>query len=178
MTRRTSGNPELEPSGSERRSIGAEARSGPFYLVADWYWLTTSDLPGQHDATWAMLNRPECPPGGGSNCIERAAGDITIHDSFANIVKTEISGANTRFGARAETGWGFVAMRGFWRYVTSSEEQIAGEKSAVPAPAQRRAHRDLGRARRPHRFLGRELPRRNREPVGAKDGSIPGPDTT
>ena len=134
VTRLTSGNTELEPSGSERRSIGAEARRGPFYLVADWYWLTTSELPGQHDATWAMLNHPECPPGGGSNCIERAAGDIIIHDSFANIVKIDISGVNTRFGARAETGWGFVAMRGFWRYVTSSEEHIAGEERPYPLP--------------------------------------------
>lgn len=101
--RSTSSNSKLKPSRSERHSIGAEARRGPFYLVADWYWLTTSDLPGQPSATWAMLNHPECPPGGG-NCIERAAGDITIHDSFVNIVETEISGVNTRFGARAETG--------------------------------------------------------------------------
>ena len=134
VTRQTSGNLELKPSGSERRSIGAEARRGPFYLVADWYRLTTSDLPGQHDATWAMLNHPECPPGGGSNCIGRAAGDITIHDSFANIVETEITGVNTRFGARAETGWGFVAMRGLWRYVTSSEESIAGEERPLSLP--------------------------------------------
>ena len=134
VTRSTSGNPELNPSGSERRSIGAEARKGPFYFVADWYWLTTSDLPGQQDATWAMLNYLECPPGGGSNCIERAAGDITIHDSFANIVEIEISGVNTRFGARAETDWGFVALRGFWRYVTSSEERIAGEELPYPLP--------------------------------------------
>jgi len=134
VTRLTSGNIELEPSGSERRSIGAEARRGTFYFVADWYWLTTSDLPGQHDATWAMLNHPECPPGGGSTCIERAAGEITIHDNFANIVETEISGVNTRFGARAETGWGFVAMRGFWRYVNSSEERIAGEERPLPLP--------------------------------------------
>ena len=134
VTRRTSGSPELKPSRSDRRSVGAEARKGPFYLVADWYWLTTSDLPGQHDATWSMLNRPECPPGGGSNCIERAAGDITIHDSFANIVETNISGLNTRFGARMKTGWGFVAMRGFWRYVTSTEERIAGEKRPYPLP--------------------------------------------
>ena len=134
VTRRTSGSLELKPSRSDRRSVGAEARRGPFYLIADWYWLTTSDLPGQHDATWMMLNRPECPPGGGSNCIERAAGDITIHDSFANIVETRISGLNTRFGARMKTGWGFVAMRGFWRYVTSSEERIAGEKRPYPLP--------------------------------------------
>ena len=134
VRRLTGGNPELEPSGSERLSVGAEARRGPFYLVADWYRLATSDLPGQHDATWAMLNHPECPPGGGGNCIERAAGDITIHDSFANIVESEISGVNTRFRARAETGWGFVAMRGFWRYVTSGEERIAGEKQPLPLP--------------------------------------------
>ncbi len=134
VTRETSGNPELEPSRSHRRSIGAEARRGPFYLVADWYWLTTSDLPGRRDATWAMLNHPECPPGGGSSCIERAAGDITIHESFANILETEVSGVNTRFGARAETGWGFVALRGFWRYVTNSEERIAGEERPNPLP--------------------------------------------
>ena len=134
VTRRTSGNPDLDPSRSQRRSIGAEARSGPFYLVADWYWLTTSDLPGQNDADWAMLNHPECPPGGGAGCIERAAGDITIHDSFANIVEIDISGLNTRFGARAETGWGFVALRGFWRYVTSSEERIAGDERPYPLP--------------------------------------------
>ena len=134
VARRTSGNPDLDPSRSQRRSIGAEARSGPFYLVADWYWLTTSDLPGQNDADWAMLNHPECPPGGGAGCIERAAGDITIHDSFANIVEIDISGLNTRFGARAETGWGFVALRGFWRYVTSSEERIAGDERPYPLP--------------------------------------------
>ena len=134
VTRSTSGNPELEPSGSERRSIGAEARKGPFYLVADWYWLTTSDLPGQNNATWAMLNYPECSDGDGSNCIERAAGDITIRDSFANVVDIEISGVNTRFGARAETYWGFVALRGFWRYVTSSEERIAGKPLPYPLP--------------------------------------------
>ena len=134
VTRQTSGNPELEPSRSQRRSIGAEARRGPFYFVADWYWLTTSELPGLRDATWAMLNHPECPPGGGSDCIARAAGDITIRDSFANIVEIDISGLNTRFGARTETGWGFVAMRGFWRYVASSEERIAGDVQPYPLP--------------------------------------------
>ena len=134
VTRRTTGNTELEPSGSERFSVGAEARRGPFYLVADWYRLTTRDLPGQRDATWAMLNHPECHMEGAGNCIERAAGDITIHDSFANIVEIGISGVNTRFGARMDTGWGFVAMRGFWRYVTSSEEYIAGEKRPYPLP--------------------------------------------
>ena len=134
VTRRTSGNPELEPSRSHRHSIGAEVRKGPVYFVADWFRLTTSDLPGRHNATWAMLNHPECPPGGGSNCIERTAGDITIHDGFANIVDTEVSGVNTRFGARTDTDWGFVAIRGLWRYVTSSEARIAGETQRYPLP--------------------------------------------
>ena len=135
VTRQTSGNDQLEPSRSQRRSIGAEARRGPFYLVADWYWLTTSELPGLHDATWAMLNHPyERPPDGGGSWIERTAGDITIHEKFANIVEIDISGLNTRFGARAETGWGFVALRGFWRYVASSEERIAGEEQPYPLP--------------------------------------------
>ncbi len=33
-----------------------------------------------------------------------------------------------------DTGWGFVAMRGVWRYVTGSEEYIAGEKGSSPLP--------------------------------------------
>ena len=33
-----------------------------------------------------------------------------------------------------QTGWGFVAMRGFWRYVASSEEHIAGEGRPYPLP--------------------------------------------
>ncbi len=134
VRRNTSGNPELEPSGSERRSIGIEARRGPYYFVTDWYRLNTSDLPGRHNATWAILNHPECPPGGGRSCIERTAGQITIHESFANIVETEVSGVNTRFGARTETGWGFLAMRGLWRHVISSEERVAGQKRRYPLP--------------------------------------------
>ena len=134
MTRETSGNPGLDPSGSEMLSIGAEARKGPFYLVADWYRLTTSDLPGQNSATWAMLNLQECQGGNRKDCIERIGGDITIHDSFANIVDTEISGVNFRYGARRRMDWGVIGIRGFWRHVSSSEQHIAGEKQRYPLP--------------------------------------------
>ena len=133
VTRITVGNTNLEPSRSERRSIGAGARKGPFYLIGDWYTLTTSDLPGQNFASWAMLNYPECPEGG-SNCIQRTAGDITIHDSYANIVGTEISAFNTRFGAHKETDWGFLAVRGFWRYVISSKSFIKGTERRLSLP--------------------------------------------
>ena len=146
VKRFTSGNPELDPSGSERRSIGFETRKGPFYFIADWYQLATSDLPGQHNATWAMLNYDECPLGVTTSCIQRVAGEITIRDNFDNIVKTEISGVNTRFGTLTETDWGFVAMRGFWRYVASSEERILGEKQRYPLP--RNAVRIVTSARR------------------------------
>ena len=134
VTRETSGNPELEPATAQQRSIGAEFRNGPAYLVTDWYWLETTDLPGQHDATWAMLNHQECRPGEDGSCIERDGGDITIHESFANIVDTEVSGVNIRFGNRVETRWGFLAMRGLWRYVTDSERRIAGEEQKYPLP--------------------------------------------
>ena len=134
VTREMRGNPDLEPSGSERLSFGAGVRKGPMYVISDWYKLTTSDLPGTRGATWAMLNYPECSGAGGSNCIQRAGGDITIHDSFSNVVEIEVTGVNTRFGHRAETSWGFLATRGFWRYVTDSEERIAGEKRPYPLP--------------------------------------------
>ena len=133
VTRETKANPDLEPSGSERLSFGAGVRKGPMYVITDWYKLKTSDLPGRRDATWAMLNYPECPEGG-SDCIERAAGAVTIHDTIANVVEIEVSGVNTRFGHRAETSWGFLATRGLWRYVTDSEERIAGEGRPYPLP--------------------------------------------
>ena len=134
VERRTSGNPALNPSDSKRHSIGFENRKGPFYFVVDWYRLTTSDLPGQHNATWAILNYPECPPGVDTDCIERTAGQVTIHDSFANIVETKVSGVNARFGNRFDTDWGFFAFRGFWRYVAKSELEIASAKQAYPLP--------------------------------------------
>ena len=134
VTRETRANPDLEPSGSERLSFGAGVRKGPMYVISDWYKLTTSDLPGRRDATWAMLNYPECSEVGGSDCIEREAGDVTIHDTFVNVVEIEVSGVNTRFGHRAETSWGFLATRGFWRHVTDSEERIAGEGRPYPLP--------------------------------------------
>ncbi|MDE0281946.1 MAG: TonB-dependent receptor [Gammaproteobacteria bacterium] len=134
VTRSTTGNPDLDPSGSERGSVGVEIRRGPSYFMTDWYRLTTSDLPGLHDADWAMLNHPGCGSGSTGGCIERAAGDITIHERFANIVETGVSGVNMRFGTRADADRGFVAMRGFWRHVTSSEERIAGEEGRYPLP--------------------------------------------
>lgn len=134
VTRKMVGNPDLKPSNSERRSIGAGARMGPFYLIGDWYWLTTSDLPGQNFATYAVLNYPECTDTITKNCILRRGGDITIEDSYTNIIKTEVTGINTRFGARAETDWGFVAMRGFWRYVVESKSFIKGDKRRLPLP--------------------------------------------
>ena len=134
VTRETSGNPDLAPATARQRSIGAELRNGPAYLVTDWYWLETTDLPGRHDATWAMLNHQECQPGEDGSCIERDGGDITIHERFANIVDTEVSGVNLRFGNRIETRWGFLAVRGLWRYVTDSERRIAGEEQKYPLP--------------------------------------------
>ena len=129
VTREVKGNPQLDPSDSERLSIGAEARKGPFFLAAEWYDLSVSGVPGLNTATWAMLNLDECAEGGAmENCIERNGGDITVHQGFRNIVDSEISGINTRFGGGMRTSWGIVGMRGAWRYVVDAGHRIAGVK--------------------------------------------------
>ena len=129
VTREVKGNPQLDPSDSERLSIGAEARKGPFFLAAEWYDLSVSGGPGLNTATWAMLNLDECAEGGArENCIERNGGDITIHQGFRNIVDSDISGINTRFGGGMRTSWGVVGMRGAWRYVVDAGQRIAGVK--------------------------------------------------
>ena len=141
VKRTTSGNPKLKPAGAQRHSLGFEFRKESLYLISDWYRLKTKDLPGQYSASWAILNYPEyvnaeCSEEDSNRCIERrAGGDITIHDSYANIVNTEILGLNTRFGNRVDKDWGFVAFRGFWRYVDSGEATAAGETQRLALPS-------------------------------------------
>ena len=134
VTRVTAGNPELDPSGSERLAIGGEARKGPYFLGVEWYRLSRTGLPGRNSANWAMQNLDECMGDDRTNCIERTAGDITIHDSYANIVDTELSGINTRFGGGFRTGWGVVGLRGAWRRVTSADLRVAGEQDRYAIP--------------------------------------------
>ena len=134
VTRVTEGNPELDPWGTERLAIGAEARKGPFFAGVEWYRLSHSGLPGQNSANWAMQNLNECMDDDSANCIERTAGYITIHDSYANVVETDISGLNTRFGGGFRRGWGVVGLRGAWRRVTSAELRIAGEEDRFAIP--------------------------------------------
>ena len=126
VTRVTTGNPELDPSDTERVAFGAQARQGPLFLDVEWYRLSRSGLPGQNGADWAMENLDECMGDDRTSCIERTAGDITIHDSYANIVETEISGITTRYGGSFRTDWGELGMSGAWRYVTDAELRIAG----------------------------------------------------
>ena len=101
VTRVTKGNPQLDPSDTERFAIGAEARQGPLFADMEWYRLSRSGLPGQNSADWAMQNLYECLDDATTNCIARTGGDITIHDSYANVVENGLSGVNARLG------WGF-----------------------------------------------------------------------
>ncbi|MDE0310058.1 MAG: TonB-dependent receptor [Acidiferrobacterales bacterium] len=136
VKRELKGNPNLKPSRSERRSVGFGIIKGPSYFIADWYRLTTSNLPGTNYASWAVRNYDKCGDGvPETRCIEGLKeGNVTIKDSFANNTKTDIVGLNTRFGTTVDTDWGFVGMRGFWRYVASSEREVAGVKRKYPLP--------------------------------------------
>ena len=134
VTRVTTGNPRLDPSDAERLAIGAETRRGPYFLNVEWYRLSRSGLAGRNSADWAIRNLNECIGDERMGCIERTAGDITIHDSFANVTDTEVSGVNTRLGGGFRTGWGVVGMRGAWRRVTSAELRIAGEDDRYAIP--------------------------------------------
>ena len=122
------GNPKLDPSDNARLAVGAEVRKWPYLLGFELYRLTRTGLVGQNTADWAMQNLRECTNTITSNCIERTGGDITIHDSYANVVKTELSGITTRFGGGMRTSWGVVGVRGAWRHVTSAKLRVAGNR--------------------------------------------------
>jgi hypothetical protein len=134
VTRETSGNPGLDPSDTERFSIGAEVRKRPWFASVEWYRLARSDLAGQNSADWAMRNLDICMREDQTNCIDRTGGEITIRDRYENVVDNELTGFNTRFGGGFRTGWGVVGMRGMWRRVTSTELRIAGEEDRVAIP--------------------------------------------
>ena len=127
VTREITGNPELRPSDTKRVAFGFEARASQNALFAEWYRLSRFDLVGVNRADWAMRNLEECNGAERSNCIERTGGDITIHDSYANIVETEIEGVTTRLRSRNfETGLGELRVSGAWRHVIDAERRIAG----------------------------------------------------
>ena len=75
-----------------------------------------------------MRNLDECPEGRQSDCIERVGGDITIHDSFANIVDTGFPGITTRYRADFKTDWGEIGLSGAWRHVTDADLRIEGNQ--------------------------------------------------
>ena len=98
VTRVTVGNPALGPSDSERLAISAQARKGPLFLSVEGFRLSRSDMAGQNTADWVLQNLNACMNDDKAHCIERVGGDITIHDSYANIVEAEFSGITTRLG--------------------------------------------------------------------------------
>ena len=134
VARITSGNPDLDPSETERFAIGAEVRKRPWFASVEWYRLSRAGLTGQNSADWAMRNLVICERDDQTDCIDRTGGSITIRDRYANIVDNELTGFNTRFGGGFRTGWGVVGMRGMWRRVTSTELRIAGEERRVAIP--------------------------------------------
>ena len=127
-----SGNPKLDPVKADRLAFGAEARQGPFFLAAEWYRLSNSKGVGNNTATHAMLNLPVCEGDARENCIERNGGDITIHRGFENVVESETSGINLRFGGGMRTSWGIVGMRGAWRHVLGTKLRVAGANVRNP----------------------------------------------
>ena len=131
VTQELTGNPKLNPVKGERLSFGAEARQGPFFLAAEWYRVSSSKGVGNNTATHAMLNLPECVGDARKNCIERNGGEITIHRGVENVVESEITGINTRFGGGMRTSWGVVGMRGAWRHVLSTDARVAGAKDRI-----------------------------------------------
>ena len=134
VTRETAGNPELDPSNTDRFAVGAEARKGPLFLNVEWYRLSRSDRPGQNSADWAMRNLDECVGTEQTDCIHRDGGVITIRDSYANVVNDGVSGVNARVGTGFRTGWGVVGLRGAWRHVANADLEIAGEKDRLAIP--------------------------------------------
>ena len=123
VTREVTSNPNLMPSDTRRFAIGAEARTSGNVLNVEWYRLSRANLVELNDTDWVLRNFEECPEvGEKSECVEQAGGRITIHDSFANVGETEITGVTTRFRSGGfETPLGEFGISGAWRHVIDAE---------------------------------------------------------
>ena len=127
VTREVKGNPKLEPSEARRIAFGAGLNWESLFLDFEWYRLERKGLPGLRNATWAIFNLDECPDGEKTNCIESTAGgDITINDSFANILDTRVSGITTRYRRSYEADWGEIVLSGAWRHVIDATRSSGG----------------------------------------------------
>ena len=133
VTREFTGNPGLDPSDNKRFAIGVEARKRPYFLGVEWYRLSRAGVAGLNRADRAIRNLEVCEGGNKSNCIDHAQG-ITIYDSYANVVDTELQGVTVRFGGGFRTSWGILGARGAWRHVTRAKRRVAGntERYAIP----------------------------------------------
>lgn len=134
VERHTTGNPKLDPSTTDRFALSARAARGPLFLNVEWYRLSRSGRPGRNSADWAMRYLDECAGTDQTDCIHRDGGDITIRDSYANVVDDGVSGINIRTGTGFRTGWGVVGLRGAWRHVADADLEIAGEKDRLAIP--------------------------------------------
>ncbi|MDE0704434.1 MAG: TonB-dependent receptor [Rhodospirillaceae bacterium] len=133
VTREITGNPRLDPSDNKRLAIGVEARKWPYFLGVEWYRLSSAGAAGLNRADWAIRNLEVCEGDNKSNCIDRAEG-ITIYDSFANVVDTELQGVTARFGGGFRTSWGIFGARGAWRHVTRAKRRVAGNSERYVIP--------------------------------------------
>ncbi len=127
VTREYVGNPKLDPAKVERVAIGTGFNWQSFYLDVEWYRLKRMGLPGLRNASWAILNLKQCEESEKTKCIESAAGgDITIYDSFENIIDTKISGITTRYRKSYKTHWGKIVLSGAWRRVNNANRIVEG----------------------------------------------------
>ena len=127
VTREYVGNPKLDPAKVERVAIGTGFNWQSFYLDVEWYRLKRKGLPGLRNASWALLNLKQCEESEETKCIESTAGgDITIYDSFENIIGTKISGITTRYRKSYKKDWGEIVLSGAWRHVTNANRIVEG----------------------------------------------------
>ena len=164
VTRVTTGNPELDPSDSERLSLGVEARKGPFFVGVQGYRLTLSGEPGSNSADWAMRNLNECQNGQTVNCIQRFAGDITIFDRYANVVDTEVSGVKYPDRRRPEDKLGCDRPARVLAPCQQRRTAHCRRRRPVSHSRERRPHRCARGAWQPERRMDCQLPFQFRKP--------------
>ena len=105
-----SGNPDLEPSETERISVGATASFDPFTFSADWFTSETTDLADTLNAQTVVDRAAAGNPVPGTSVVRRGQQIERIDNPTVQAGESETRGVALHAGADWETGWADLTL--------------------------------------------------------------------
>ena len=133
------GNPDLEPSETERISVGATATFGAFSFAADWFTSATTDLADTVSAQTVVDRAAAGNPLPGTGVQRRGQQIERIDNLTVQAGESESRGVSLHAGAGWETDWVDLALDVYATRTLHHEYRVLGAERPGDYP-RNRAH--------------------------------------